>query len=328
MSTEEKVKCPDCVSLPEKPMSIFLSVPMLLLFCLLFYGCFMVLASGEIENDKDPDGIYFIFFLFYIGFFVLAIGGFFHTLYEISLSIIGKCTYCYFDPEDQTYFHTHKTIFQHEDRFFHFKKTKTADSYTEQRVEIIGPIFRLKCGGWFKKSEILNVLDRAIGRCKIISSDNTCVLLGNDTFFNVIQLRHSLRDSLRIVSDYSSLDELIWKADTHREALAETKVARNERDEAIGERDFLGVCMGELCKDIIASKNKTKSPVGQAIREKMEKILMLFSLDREAVFETWCQDKSVLAAANPTFAKFMNHLESMTSSEQTPEQPSKESAAA
>lgn len=318
MSTEENVKCPDCVALPENPISIILSVPLILLSFSFAGGCLAILFSKNIRGDGEITPILILFFSILSAF---MIGTFLSILYQIYLSIIGKYTYSYLDPEDQSRVHTHKTIVQNGDQFFHIKKTKTADSYIEQRVEIISPIFRLKCGGWFKKPEILNVRDRARGRCKIISSDNTCVLLGNDAFFNVIQLRASLQDSLRIVSDYCNLYELICKADTHREALAETKRERDERDKAMGERDFLGYCMQELVREIIASKSKTKSPVGQAIREKMGKILMLFAIHREAVFEAWSQDKSDLAAANPTFADFMKRLESMTSSEQTGQAP-------
>ncbi|MEK7512220.1 MAG: hypothetical protein AAB575_04370 [Patescibacteria group bacterium] len=302
MSTEEKKNCPDCVPIPERESSTILRIVALAFNICVVFLCILVAFY------KADANLFEIITSQIIGCFNVCGTSFF--LFSFYRSIVGRYTDSYLDPENQRIVHTHKSIIQADDKFFHLKKTKTEESYTEQRVEIIGPIFKLKCGGWFKRSEIFNQNPNIMGRYIIVSSDNSSVLLGDSIFANV-QLRKPLKNALEVVRDLNSIDDLIYKAELCREALAAAKAVREKHDETIGERDFLGVCMVETCRALLESKSKNKSPVGQATRERLERMLTTITKNHPEYVEAWYVHEPTVS--NPTYDDLIKRFESIDS---------------
>ena len=210
MSDEEKEweKCPDCVGMPEKPRPIFFTVSILAVSFLLLYFFIPVMFHGELNDEEIGPLLYIVAFLLILLFFFGAVVALFETFY----SIIGTYTWSYFDSEHPYYVHTHKSIIESNGKYFHLKKTRTDNSYAEQRVEITGPIFRLKCGGWFKRSEILNLV---LNYYRIRENNKHSVLL--ECFSSShCQMRQGLKISLGLVRDFCSIHDVVFKRAQNR----------------------------------------------------------------------------------------------------------------
>ena len=300
MSTEEKKNCPDCVPIPERESSTILRIVALAFNICVVFLCILVAFY------KADANLFEIITSQIIGCFNVCGTSFF--LFSFYRSIVGRYTYSYLDPENQRIVHTHKSIIQADDKFFHLKKTKTEESYTEQRVEIIGPIFKLKCGGWFKKSEILNY--DSINGHRIISSDQFSVLLGDNSLQNA-QLRLPLKSALEVVRDFCNIYQLIADGYLQRSILSTAEEMRKKYDTACGERDFLGVCMVETCRALLESKSKNKSPVGQATRERLERMLTTITKNHPEYVEAWYVHEPTVS--NPTYDDLIKRFESIDS---------------
>jgi len=296
MSIEKWDKCPDCIKTPKNPLNIFDSFGAFLLYVLVI----LILSF----YPKSDEGIYpLLLHASFVLFLVITIACLIY-LPQIFLSFFGQYTYSYFDSEHPHFVHTHRSIIENTGKYFHLKKTRTDDSYAEQRVEITGPIFRLKCGGWFKCSGILNM---ALNYYKIRDNNEHSVLL---EYFNDchLQLRQNLRDSLIVVRDYCSLRDIQKSAAAYGEIASDAQKTKGELCEACGERDFLGVTLIALKDGLLASKATCKSTIGQTTREKVEKILAIINEKNPGIIETWAVKNETTLVANPTFSALLSLL--------------------
>ncbi|MBI5077611.1 hypothetical protein HZB94_04495 [Candidatus Falkowbacteria bacterium] len=219
--------------------------------------------------------------------------------------LLSRNYYWYYrDPENPAVVHAHKSITEENGKYFHVKKIRTADSYTEQRIEIKEPIFRLNCGGWFKRSTILvNHLDYDV-MWKITKINWPSVSL-HYPLLNPHQLGLCLHveTAIKLVVDFrfTGIAGVISSAKNALHESQENGKTRNELAAACAERDFLGVSIANLMEELLASKETTRSKVGQAAREKLGAMLLAFAVPFPEHLDAWRQKKPTKAGDNPVY---------------------------
>jgi len=201
----------------------------------------------------------------------------------IVFNVIGANIWYYLDPENSKIEHKHRGKPRQEtikgpydipsEKYLHRKVTKTDLKETSELIEITGPIFRLKCGGWFWKYEILNT------DCswKIVQFKNGKITLA-DPPQNCpsIQLTNMTpREAMREISLHSSATDMHIKAE--RAASLQPKYNEMAEDywSAAGERDFLASQMLAVVYWLNRTRNDIRSTVGQGCRERLEAALGL-----------------------------------------------------